>query len=311
MEIIEVDSVYYDTILLKKYHSFNSGRFNELNKDKCEKVFYLLFKDNKYRLGIILGLREGILNSPFSSPFGGFQYVTEDIGISQIDSALNTLQTWISLNNFEGLKIVLPPIFYNENFITKMQNSLFRANFNQANLDINYQFPTSKLEGDYLTKIWYNAKKNLKKSRNANFIFEKLEKQDYKIAYDVISENRRLRGFPLRMSWELVEQTTTVVLADFFLVKKDDTPVASAIIFHVNANVVQVIYWGDLPMFSEFKTMNFLSHEIFKYYKEMGVEIIDIGPSTENSIPNHGLCEFKESIGCDVSIKSTFYKNFN
>jgi len=35
---------------------------------------------------------------------------------------------------------------------------------------------------------------------------------------------------------------------------------------------------------------------------------IDIGPSTENSIPNYGLCEFKESIGCDISPKYTFYK---
>ena len=55
--------------------------------------------------------------------------------------------------------------------------------------------------------------------------------------------------------------------------------------------------------------MNFLSFNVFQYYKNQGIAIIDIGPSTENSIPNHGLCEFKESIGCDISIKTEFFKN--
>ena len=54
--------------------------------------------------------------------------------------------------------------------------------------------------------------------------------------------------------------------------------------------------------------MNFLSFHVFQYYKNQGIEIVDIGPSTENSIPNYGLCEFKESIGCDILIKTEFYK---
>jgi len=76
----------------------------------------------------------------------------------------------------------------------------------------------------------------------------------------------------------------------------------------VAEETVQVIYWGDLPQFSEYKTMNFLSYNIFKHYKEAGIAMIDIGPSTEDSIPNYGLCEFKESIGCDINIKTEYFK---
>jgi hypothetical protein len=54
--------------------------------------------------------------------------------------------------------------------------------------------------------------------------------------------------------------------------------------------------------------MNFLSYKIFEFYKKTGIRIVDIGPSTENSVPNHGLCEFKESIGCDISTKFTYRK---
>ena len=52
--------------------------------------------------------------------------------------------------------------------------------------------------------------------------------------------------------------------------------------------------------------MNFLAYHVFNFYKKNGIKVIDIGPSTENSIPNHGLCEFKESIGCDISPKHSF-----
>jgi len=57
--------------------------------------------------------------------------------------------------------------------------------------------------------------------------------------------------------------------------------------------------------------MNFLSFNVFNYYKDLGIEIIDIGHSTEDSIPNNGLCEFKESIGCSIGILYEFYKKFD
>lgn len=38
------------------------------------------------------------------------------------------------------------------------------------------------------------------------------------------------------------------------------------------------------------------------------LKYLDIGPSTENSIPNYGLCDFKESIGCRRSLKYTMVK---
>jgi lipid II:glycine glycyltransferase (peptidoglycan interpeptide bridge formation enzyme) len=97
---------------------------------------------------------------------------------------------------------------------------------------------------------------------------------------------------------------------DFFTVNKEQTTIGAAVVFHVAPRIVQVVYWGDLPAYSEYKTMNFLSYSLFNYYQNQGIKIIDIGPSTENSIPNHGLCEFKESIGCDIAIKTVFTKSF-
>ncbi len=311
MEIIEVNSIEYDNVFTKPLHKFNTGAFNNLNRDKSERVHYLLFKDNKIRLGIIFGVKQNVLLSPFSAPFGGFQFLNNDIGIDKIDIILNCLEEWVLKNKYEAIKITLPPTFYDFNFLTKLNNSFYRFGLNKINSEINYQFSTEKFDENYFLKIWYNAKKNLKKGLKAELTFEKIDNKIGQEAYNVILENRNQRGFPLRMTWEQVESTSKFINVDFFLVKKNEYKIASAIVFHITENIVQVVYWGDLPKFSEFKTMNFLSYNIFNYYNKNGVKIIDIGPSTEDSVPNYGLCEFKESIGCDLIEKPIFIKKYN
>lgn len=311
MEVVEVSSQVYADAFPNPLYVFNSAAFNVLNESKCDAVHYLLFKDSKVRLGIIFGVRNNILISPFSSPFGGFSAVSTDIKLNQIDSAITALTSWAISKKVAGVRIVSPSFFYNSNFLNKLYNCLYRAGFESTNIELNYQFPTHKFNENYQTNIWYNARKNLKRAFQANFTFEKLDNQNGKQAYDVIAHNRKVRGFPLRMTWEQVLETTTLIPTDFFLVKKDELPIAAAVIFHVADQVVQVIYWGDLPQYAEFKTMNFLSFQVFQYYKQQGIAIIDIGPSTEDSVPNNGLCEFKESIGCDISIKTEFYKKLN
>ena len=52
--------------------------------------------------------------------------------------------------------------------------------------------------------------------------------------------------------------------------------------------------------------MNYLAYRIFEHYYKEGIKILDIGPSTEHGIPNYGLCNFKESIGCSVSSRFIF-----
>jgi hypothetical protein len=311
MEILEVDSKTYAEAITNPSHIFNSAAFNALNASKCQEVFYLLFKDSKVRLGIIFGVRNNILTSPFSAPFGGFESISLDIRLQQIDMALTALETWAQKKKFQGIRIISPSFFYNESLLNKIHNCLYRANFVSANVDLNYQFPTNKFDEDYTNIIWYNAKKNLKRAQQSILVFEKLSSESEKIAYDVIAQNRKERGFPLRMTWEQVQEANTLIVIDFFVVKKEETPIGAALIFHVTPEIVQVVYWGDLPEFAEYKTMNFLSFNVFQYYKNKGIKIIDIGPSTENSIPNNGLCEFKESIGCDINIKTEFYKKLN
>ncbi|WP_293872247.1 hypothetical protein [Flavobacterium sp.] len=308
MEILEVTPEFFDASFPKPNHIFNSGAFSKLNSARFEKVYYLIFRDTKIRLGIIFGLQNQVLLSPFSATFGGFEFVNCDIKLYQIDATLESLFNWASTNGFIGIKIIQPPFFYNEDFSAKVTNCIYRAGFDTQNIELNYHFQTANLNIDYEQKIWYNAKKNLKKATAFGLLFEKLESNQGKLAYDVIVQNRNERGFPLRLTWEQLLVTATVIPMDFFLIKTTTQTIAAAIVYNIAPSIVRIIYWGDLPQFSEYKTMNFLSFNIFNYYKNQGIETIDIGHSTVYSVPNNGLCEFKESIGCSISLLYEFYK---
>jgi hypothetical protein len=311
VELIEVSPGEYQEYFPKPFHAFNSVEFSLLNKNKVDSVHFLIFKDTKLRAGLILGKNNQLSKAPFSAPYGGFTFAYEDVKLSQIEQIIDCLDTWLVTQNMRESIIVLPPIFYDENYVTKITNVLLRKGYILHYQDINYQFELHKIQQNYEQIIWRNARKNLRKSLESALTFEKLPYERGEEAYQIIQQSRLQRNIPLRMTWEQVNQTGELLNADFFSVNKNGQAIAAAIVFKVSDTIVQVIYWGDLPDFSENKTMNFLSYHVFQFYNSLGYTFVDIGPSTEFSIPNTGLCEFKESIGCDLSLKFTFRKTFH
>lgn len=309
MELQHLSAHEYGRIFGNTATVFHTAAFNELNASKCEQLYLLAFKDSKYRLGLIAGLRNGMLHTPFSAPFGGFSAMREDISIGQLEAATDLLTDFARTNHFNGIRYTMPPLFYQETFLNKVLNVLPRKGFRIGTLDINYQFRLSRLTEQYEAGIWHNARKNIRIAREQGYSFHKANTLEEKqAAYEVIRENRQQRGFPLRMTWEQVAATIELIPADFFLLRNaENQHVAAAVVFHVTPQIVQVIYWGDIPAFATGKPMNLLSYEVFRFYRDAGFLYADIGPSTEDGIPNYGLCEFKEGIGCELNPKTTFY----
>jgi hypothetical protein len=160
----------------------------------------------------------------------------------------------------------------------------------------------------YQDSLRRNARKNLNRALESDLRFEKVFPDRYQVVYDVIAKNRAQRGFPLRMSFEQIQQTSQVVHASFFLVSHLQEPVAAALVFEVSPTIHQVVYWGDLHDFAHLKPMNFLAYKLQEYFVQQDLQMLDIGPSTEIGKLNVGLGDFKESIGCTVSLKYTFKK---
>lgn len=289
-------------------HVFNTVAFSTLNEDKCDELRFLDFKDHKPRMGITLGLRGGLLCSPFSAPFGGFVFADPTTSLETVDKAVKSLVRYADLHRL-SIRITLPPSFYDSQLIAKQSFCLLANGFRQLYCDVNYHFDLRAFD-DYTSILWRNARKNLQRAKSEPFVFKKAESRDDIIAaYTTILQNRQAKGYPLKMSLDDVLQTIEVVPADFFNLSMNSANVAAAQVFHVAPDVVQVIYWGDVPGFENYRPMNGLAAKIVDYYKRAGLRCVDVGPSSEFGVPSVGLCNFKESIGCRVEGKYTFEYN--
>lgn len=287
-------------------HVFNTVAFAQLNSDKVERVHYLSFDDPKTCFGIVLGESNGALRSPFSAPFGGFLEKGTH-GLERMEKAVDALADYAKERSLR-LQITLQPMVYDVTRLSMWVNVMMRK-MQLHHTDLNYHFDISRMP-NYSSVINRSARKLLNQALRQNFCLRKLDsgnRDDVARAYNVISSNRKERGFPLRMTFEQVWQTVSrVVTADFFVLEHEGCDVAAAQIFHVADGIAQVVYWGDIRQYAKLRPMNYLAYSLFGYYADNGLRILDIGPSTEDGIPNYGLCEFKESIGCSVTMKYSF-----
>jgi hypothetical protein len=202
-------------------------------------------------------------------------------------------------------------LLYNETFLAKQINVLYRKGYMNHNLDLDFYIPLQTKE-PYEERIWYNARKNLRISQQQGFevLLCNDDVESKSMIFEVIKSNRIAKGKPMSMELSDILATASVIPTDFFLLKQQNQPIAGAIVYAAAPGIRYVPFWGDLPGYTAQKPMNFLSHHIVQHYAAVGEQHLHIGISTESSIPNYGLCEFKESIGCTVTPKLSFEKHF-
>jgi len=307
MEICEVTSGEYDT-LFTSAACFNKAAFNKLNAYRCDELFCLVFKDKKIRLGLVAGLQGKCLSSPFSAPFGGFATKDSNIQITYIEESVDLLEQFCRERHLSSVNMTLPPLFYDPTFLTKVMHVLYRKQWRLNQVDLNFFYNLTDKQPTH-SKLTYSARKNLNVALKQPFTFEKGNTSDHlAAAYEIIRQNRALKGFPMRMTGLQMQETSTVVSIDSFLIRYNGMPVAAAIVYQVTPTIIQVVYWGDLPEFAPFRTMNYLTNKLFTFYAEKGYSLIDVGTAMHGSIPNYGLCEFKESVGSDILPRCAFVK---
>jgi len=307
MNIVETNPLAFDGLFAQTNPCFNTAAFSELNKSRCDELLYLLFMDKKVRLGLILARKGDQWSSPFSAPFGGFVSKTHQPTIEHVEQAVDALKDFLLQKKALFFRMTLPPLFYQPTLLTKVQHVCANKGFMVTDWDLNYNFPSVYFEQDYIHQhMTRNARRNWLTACENDLKFRVLEgKEGIRQAYAVIRENRDSKGYYLSMSEQDMLRTSQLIKTDSFVVSIDNQDIASAIVFHTAPGIVQVIYWGDLAEFKTMKAMHFLAYHLFGHYHDNGVPMVDVGPAMIDNKPNYGLCEFKESIGCDIQPKLT------
>ena len=308
MAWIELDSDVYAKVFSNPHACYLRTDFNLLNAAKVDAVRFFAFKsdtkDSGYKIGFSVGEKGEDWSSPYSAPFGGF-ICAKGVMTDEIDEAIGALPAFVSAAR-KKLHVTLPPAFYSQTFLTKCISSMFRAGFSVRYVDINYAFDYTDAT-PYEKRVWKRARQNLKQASELPYeLREETTPEGIDVCYDVIRQNRKFRGHPLRMSLDALKATSAIVPVHYYTLYLDGSPVAASIVYNVAPKISQVIYWGNVPGSEESRPMNLIAFKMFEMYKNLGMDYLDIGISTEYGVPNVGLCAFKECVGCSAELKYSF-----
>ncbi len=309
MHLLECSGLEYEKLVQKPLSVFDTVDYAKLNRHKADEVKHLVFNDGKHRFGLIAGVKDGVLKAPFSAPFSCFSNIHCDNKMQAYLLAVEALCDYAASHTLSRVRMTFPPTLYADDHICRFHNGFYNNGFHIAGYDVNYHFDLRRFGTTYIENLDPKARQKLKAALKADLTFEKTD--DVETVYRIILANRTAKNYPLWMSLENVKETLRVVEADLFLVRDArGAPIASSLVYHVAPFIRLVVYWGNEPNTDFLKPMNFLAFHIFRHYSETEARIIDIGPSSHNSIPQFGLCDFKQSIGCEVTAKITFERSF-
>jgi len=303
--LIEIDLKRYTRFFPSDPNPFISGPFTELNQGKVERIVRLVENKDKPGMGFVAGIKEGVILSPFSAPFGGFHFKNENIYASDVDSFVSDLKDYILAEGLKGIELTLPPDLYHSSFNAKCVSALLRSGYQSPIPDVTSWIPLDKFQGAFSHR---NSREYYKQALRNGLIFEVVkELEEKREVYELISQNRARFGRPIYMSFEDVLNSSALWPTDFFKVSSADHEIAaSGIFYRSHPDIVYALFWGDNETGRPLRAMDFLTFNLWNYYKELGFNYIDLGISCEEGIPNDGLLRFKESHNGTSSLRYSF-----
>ena len=303
----------YKAIVPDRKVFFNEPDFAELNKAKVEEIYYLIFmRENSARFGLIAGRIGDEIRAPFSAPYAYPVNIGSDSKQEAIDAAIIVLEDYCHKQKINSIRFIFPPLFYDEHLLSGWVSALYRNHYIIDSLDINYALNLKKLNADeetYGNLITSKGRKALRRAYRSNLEICHCNTEDeFLEAYRIVEEGHYAKGFPVHMSYKQLSDTLKLVEHDAFIVRKDGIGIVAEFLYKINDRIIQGIYTGTHPDYMDYNGMNLLTYYTIRYYGERGFEILDKATASVDSEPNYGLCNFKESVGCERSLKYTFRK---
>jgi hypothetical protein len=303
--LLAIDAETYHYYFPNDTNPFISEKFIQLNAHKVDRVIRLIPSKDNIKIGLIAGIKDGVLKAPFSAPFAGFHCKTENIYASEIELFLQDLITYAQIESIREMHITIAPEIYSPSSNAKIVNAMIGLGFQMQLPEIFNHVNLLSFKNEYThsaSRTYYNQsiKKGLTFS-NATSLHDK------EAIYSIIVANRVRMNRPIYMSFDDIMKTTSIFSVDFFKVlNAEGTIVAGAIMYREHKEIIYALFWGDTLVGRVDRAMDYLIFNLYSHYKSAGYSYIDLGISTEAGNPNEGLLRFKETHECKSSLRYSF-----
>jgi len=281
---------------------FLDGAFNTFQaKAQGKRLITFLAGEGQRAVALTLGGAKGRWSCPVTGAFGGV--VTEGHPpAAAVFSVVDAATSWLRGEpETISASIRLPPDCFREPGSAALENALHRAGWRLDQADINHHLVVGP-SARFLAELAETKRKELRRLKRSGATAGEAGLEASRI-YDIIAKNRRSMGYPMTMAWPQLEALAAAFpdRVRFFGVIRGGTIFAGAICLRVTANYLYVFCWGERPEFRKESPVTLLADGLVAYAHARGIAVLDIGVSTEHSVPNVGLIAFKEHLGCLAS----------
>ncbi len=244
--------------------------------------------------------------SPLRMPFGGIM-ASENASYQQIEQFIDFVLAFCQEKNVKDLQITSYPFSYAPNASAICTHIFLQKGFRIINNELTHFL---LLEKDFQAHLHLSARRRLKKCKNNGFFFEHWQTPDLAFVYDFVAANRQRKNYPISMNYEAFLHTLQSFPNHYqvFVLKKDAEIAALTVAVIINNEILYNFYPADSEKYLAFSPMIMLLEGLYQSAQQQGFRILDLGISTDKSVPNYGLIRFKENMGCQSALKLSFEK---
>jgi predicted N-acyltransferase len=236
----------------------------------------------------------------------------ENLSIADAMSLAETLVIYAKENEFDGIRITLPPTLYQRRLSNYMDFALLKQGFNYKTRDItSILFLEESIEKN-LEKFRSSHRRAVRNAREKGVAVHPSD--DYESFYKILERNLRLRHgvLPTHTLPELKDiKSRFPGRVNLFGAFIDGKMVAGVVNFSANDHVVLAFYISHDETFQEYRAVNLLFYSIFDWAIQQKFKIYDFGTFTVNEEPNFGLGRFKENFGASGIFRDTVELNLS
>ncbi len=250
--------------------------------------------------------RGRMLVSHPGASFGGF-VVAKDINLRRSFDIVEALLNHARAEEFEGLEMTLPPIFYSHKINHYLDFALFRNGFDYRKREVS-SFVTLDFSPEEVLATFKNEARTAVR-RAQKLGVQVRETEAFDAFYPILKRNLKLRHNvqPTHTLEELIRLHALfpeqIRLYGAFV---DEKMVAGVVMFHCNPLVTLAFYISHDEAYQQYRAVNLLFYEIIRRSIEQGFRYLDFGIFTVNMEPNWGLARFKENFGSKGIFRDTF-----
>lgn len=282
---------------------FQLPAFHRLHRGDRAGGYWELFDGRQVRASVhFTDASNGLWRSPARGTFAGL-WADAELGLSDQASFLREVLDALREEGASEAELLLAPEAHDQPAFARSVYLLRTLGFEIAACDLNYSLWVD--ERPLAERMAYGNRKRLRKCEREGLVAEALPLSALGKVYDTLAANRESKGYTLSMDFAQVEQMAALFPERVQLFGADggETLAAAALCLRISHDVLYVFYWGDRPGYSTASPVVPLAACIYNWCQREGIAVLDVGTSTIDREPNHGLIQFKRGLGFSESLK--------